>query len=137
LRNGSPMALYCGSMANVCSPYSSPDRLLTTIFTYSRIGQEHSLVRRRLQSIHASKSLLLHRPPVLRSSKTSHAYARRGRPGWLTFISTSGTSINNTAATSFPLSSFSFHRSIVLVATSSHVCILRTTMVPKSLAIVP
>ena len=49
LVNGSRLALFCGSMANVCSSISSPiysgPRALIDVRISSRIGEDHSLVR--------------------------------------------------------------------------------------------
>ena len=54
-----------------------PDSPLITVCVLSWLGKEHSLVRYRSASTYAASSSLY--PPVLRSYKTSNAYARQGQ----------------------------------------------------------
>ena len=113
-RNGNPLALFCGSMASVCSSHSIPGSMLMMI-RLSRLREEHPLVSRR--SI-LSSSINLRCRVALQSFKTSKHHAKQDWGLLLTSISTSGTSTSKIVGTSLHLFSSNFPRSLVLVVIS-------------------
>ena len=114
-RSGNPLALFCGSMASVCSSQSIPGPMLM-IIRLSRLREEHPLVSRR--SKFCPNETDLNYRIALQSFKTSRIYAKEGWGLLLTSISTSGISISKIVETSLHLFSSNFPRNLVLVVIS-------------------